>query len=73
MLSRGLLLQVGSKKIRVTTANPGGADTPFRGTRTVDRTKLMQAEYVVDVIMFVLTSNPGVQIHDIYFKSSARF
>lgn len=73
MLSRGLLLQVGSKKIRVTTVNPGGADTPFWGTRAVDRTKLMQAEDVVDILMFVLTSNPNIQIHDIYFESSARF
>lgn len=73
MLSRGLLLQVGSKKIRVTTVNPGGADTTFWGTRAVDRTKLMQAEDVVDIIMFVLTSNPNVQIHDIYFESAARF
>ena len=73
MLSKALLLQVGSKKIRVTTVNPGGADTPFWGTRTVDRTKLMQAEDVVDIIMFVLTSNPAIQIHDIYFESSARF
>ena len=73
MLSRGLLLQVGSKNIRVTTVNPGGADTPFWGTRTVDKTKLMQAEDVVDIILFVLKSNPKVQIHDIYFESAARF
>lgn len=73
MLSRGLLLQVGSKKIRVTTVNPGGADTPFWGTRAVDRSKLMQAEDVVDIIMFVLTSNPNIQIHDIYFESAAKF
>jgi len=73
MLSRGLLLQVGSKNIRVTTVNPGGADTPFWGTRAVDKTKLMQAEDVVDIILFVLKSNPKVQIHDIYFESAARF
>ena len=73
MLSKGLLLQVGSKKIRVTTVNPGGADTPFWGTRAVDRSKLMQAEDVVDIIMFVLTSNPNIQIHDIYFESMAKF
>lgn len=73
MLSKGLLLQLGSKKIRVTTVNPGGADTQFWGDRAVDRTKLMQPEDVVDIIMFVLTSNPNVQIHDIFFESSARF
>lgn len=73
MLSKGLLLQLGSKKIRVTTVNPGGADTQFWGDRAVDRTKLMQPEDVVDIILFVLTSNPTVQIHDIFFESSARF
>lgn len=73
MLSKGLLLQLGSKNIRVTTVNPGGADTQFWGDRVVDRTKLMQPEDVVDIIMFVLTSNPNVQIHDIFFESSARF
>ncbi len=73
MLSKGLLLQLGSKNIRVTTVNPGGADTQFWGDRAVDRTKLMQPEDVVDIILFVLTSNPKVQIHDIFFESSARF
>lgn len=73
MLSQGMLLQMGPQDIRVTTINPGGADTPFWGTRTVDKSKLMQAEDVVDIIFFVLTSNPSVQIHDIYFESSARF
>ena len=73
MLSQGMLLQMGSQDIRVTTINPGGADTPFWGNRAVDRTKLMQAEDVVDIIFFALTSSPRVQIHDIYFESSARF
>ncbi len=73
MLSQGMLLQMGSQDIRVTTINPGGADTPFWGTRAVDRSKLMQAEDVVDIILFALTSSPRVQIHDIYFESSARF
>lgn len=73
MLSQGMLLQMGSQDIRVTTVNPGGTDTAFWGTRTVDKTKLMQAEDVVEVIMFALCSSPRVQIHDIYFESSARF
>ena len=73
MLSQGMLLQMGSQDIRVTTVNPGGADTPFWGTRAVDKSKLMQAEDVVDIIFFALTSSPRVQIHDIYFESSARF
>lgn len=73
MLSQGMLLQMGSQHIRVTTINPGGADTAFWGNRQVDRSKLMQAEDVVDIIFFALTSSPRVQIHDIYFESSARF
>lgn len=73
MMSQGMLLQMGSQDIRVTTINPGGIDTPFWGTRKVDRTKLMCAEDVVDVIMFALMSSPRIQIHDIYFESSARF
>ena len=73
MLSRGMLLQMGSQNIRVTTINPGGADTSFWGTRAVDRSKLMSAEDVVEIILFALKSNPRVQIHDIYFESSARF
>lgn len=73
MLSKALLLQVASKKIRVTTVNPGGADTAFWGDRKVDRTKLMSADDVCDIIMFVLTSNPNVQIHEISFESMAKF
>lgn len=73
MLSQGMLLQLGSQDIRVTTINPGGIDTPFWGTRTVDRSKLMQAEDVAEIILFALMSNPKIQIHDIYFESSARF
>lgn len=73
MLSQGMLIQMGPQDIRVTTINPGGADTPFWGTRAVDRSKLMQAEDVVEIIMFALCSSPRVQIHDIYFESKARF
>ncbi|MDF2921291.1 MAG: short-chain dehydrogenase [Paenibacillaceae bacterium] len=73
MLSEAMLLQMGARNIRVTTINPGGADTPFWGERVVDRTKLMKTEEVVEVIMFVLASNPTVQIHSIDFESAARF
>ncbi len=73
MLSQGMLIQMGPQDIRVTTINPGGTDTPFWGDRKVDKTKLMQAEDVVEIIMFALCSSPRVQIHDIYFESSARF
>ena len=73
MLSKGMLIQLGKKNIRVSTVNPGGADTAFWGTRTVDKTKLMQAEDVVNVIEFVLCSDPKIQIHEISFESFARF
>ena len=73
MFSKAMLLQVGKKNIRVSTINPGGADTAFWGTRTVDKTKLMQAEDVVNVIEFVLCSDPCIQIHEISFESFARF
>lgn len=72
-LSEGLLLQYGQRNIRVTTINPGGADTPFWGTRTVDKSKLMQADDVVSVIWFVLNLNDTIQMHSIDFESFARF
>jgi len=73
MLSQGMLIQMGPQDIRVTTINPGGTDTAFWANRKVDKTKLMQAEDVVEIIMFALCSSPRVQIHDIYFESKARF
>ena len=39
----------------------------------LDKTKLMQAEDVVNVIEFVLCSDPKIQIHEISFESFARF
>lgn len=72
-LSEGLLLQYGKKNIRVTTINPAGADTPFWGTRTVDKTKLMSASEVVDVIWAVINMPDSVQIHCIDFESFSRF
>ena len=72
-LSEGLLLQYGKRNIRVTTINPAGADTPFWGTRTVDKTKLMQASEVVDVIWAVINMPENVQIHCIDFESFNRF
>lgn len=72
-LSEGLLLQYAKKNIRVTTVNPGGADTPFWGTRSVDKSKLMKAEDVVDVFWFVLNMSENVQIHSIDFESICKF
>ena len=53
----------------MTTLNPGGADTPFWGDRPVKREKLLQAQDVVDVILFVLNSNPRMVIHSVDFES----
>lgn len=69
VLSQGLSLQLAEKGIHVTTLNPGGADTPFWGDRPVKREKLLQAQDVVDVILFVLSSNPRVVFHSIDFES----
>ena len=71
MLSAGMQLQLGGKDIRVTTLNPGGADTPFWGTRKVDRGTLMQADDVVDVMLFVL-DHPRMVFYSLDFESAAR-
>lgn len=69
VLSQGLSLQLAEKGIHVTTLNPGGADTPFWGDRPVKREKLLQAQDIVDVILFVLNSNPRIVIHSVDFES----
>lgn len=69
VLSQGLSLQLAAQGIHVTTLNPGGADTPFWGDRPVKREKLLQAQDIVDVILFVLNSNPRVVIHSVDFES----
>lgn len=70
-LSEGLAIQLAKRDIRVTTLNPGGADTPFWGDRPVKREKLLQAQDVVDVILFVLEADPRIAIHSIDFESFA--
>ncbi len=72
-LSEGLLLQYGKMGIRVTTINPSGADTPFWGTRSVDRSKLMSAAEVVDVIWAVINMPDNVQVNCVDFESFSRF
>lgn len=67
--SQGLALQLAVQGIHVTTLNPGGADTPFWGDRPVKRDKMLQAQDVVDVILFVLDSNPRIAIHSVDFES----
>ncbi len=69
VLSQGLSLQLAEKGIHVTTLNPGGADTPCWGDRPGKREKLLQAQDVVDVILFVLNSNPRMVIHSVDFES----
>jgi NADP-dependent 3-hydroxy acid dehydrogenase YdfG len=68
-LSQGLTLQMAEKNIRVTTLNPGGADTPFWGDRPVKREKFLQTKDIVNVIMFVLQTDARVAIHSIDFES----
>lgn len=72
-LSEGLLLQLGKQGIAVSTVNPGGADTPFWGTRAVDRSKLMSAEDVAEVILFVTRLADHIQLHSVDFESAAKF
>lgn len=72
-LSEGLLLQLAKNGIGVSTVNPGGADTPFWGTRTVDRSKLMSAEDVAEVILFVAHLADHIQLHSVDFESAAKF
>lgn len=69
MMSAGAAIQLKEKNIRVTVLNPGGADTPFWGERKVDRTKLLKASDVADVIMFILTLGDNVSVSEINFES----
>lgn len=71
MLAQGLALQAAAQGVRVTTLNPGGADTPFWGNRPVAREKLLQASDIVEVIRFVLTIPAHVALHQINFESFA--
>ncbi|MDF2938089.1 MAG: short-chain dehydrogenase [Paenibacillaceae bacterium] len=69
MFSQGLGIQTKDQNIRVTTLNPGPADTGFWGDRQVPREKFLQASDVVDVILFVLTADARLQFHEIAFES----
>lgn len=69
MFSQGLALQVKEQNIRVTTLNPGGADTGFWGDRQVPREKFLLASDVADVILFVLSSDSRIAFHEINFES----
>lgn len=69
ILSQGMALQLAERKIRVTTLNPGGADTPFWGDRPVNRAKLLQPEDITNAALFVLKTDPRVAVHSIDFES----
>ncbi|MFD2701895.1 SDR family NAD(P)-dependent oxidoreductase [Paenibacillus shunpengii] len=69
MFSQGLAMQVKEQNIRVTTLNPGGADTGFWGNRQVPREKFLLASDVADVILFVLASDTRIAFHEISFES----
>lgn len=69
MLDSCLQLQTLDKDVRVTTLNPGGADTPFWGTRAVAREKLLKSEDVARVVLFVLEADPHIAFHELNFES----
>jgi len=69
MFSQGLGIQVKENNIRVTTLNPGPANTGFWGNRQVPREKFLQPEDVAEVILFVLTADARLQFHEIAFES----
>ncbi|MBE6643942.1 MAG: SDR family oxidoreductase [Ruminococcaceae bacterium] len=69
MLSAGMAIQYKEKNIRVTTLNPGGADTPFWGNRPIKRENLLKASDVAEVMEFVLTRESRVAFSEINFES----
>lgn len=70
MFTDAMSLQLKDRGLRVTNLSPGGVDTPFWGDRPVDRSKLMSADDVVDVVEFILTRPDHVVVHDITFESA---
>jgi NADP-dependent 3-hydroxy acid dehydrogenase YdfG len=69
MLSAGMAMQFKEKGIRVTTLNPGGADTPFWGNRPVKRENLLKPSDIAEVVLFVLTRDNRVAFSEINFES----
>ena len=69
MLSAAMQMQFKDRGIRVTTLNPGGADTGFWGDRPVKREKLLKASDVAEVMLFVLTRESRVAFSEINFES----
>jgi NADP-dependent 3-hydroxy acid dehydrogenase YdfG len=73
MFSQGLAEQLKGKNIRITTMNPGPADTAFYEGRIAKdkRTKFMQADDVAEVVEFILTRDDRIVFHDVMFDSFA--
>lgn len=69
MLSAGMQQQFKEQNIRVTTLNPGGADTPFWGNRPVNRAKLLHPDDIADVIVFVLECDSRIAFSELNFES----
>ena len=69
MLSAGMAIQFKERNVRVTTLNPGGADTPFWGDRPIKRENLLKATDVAEVMEFVLTRESRVAFSEINFES----
>lgn len=69
MLSAGMQQQFKEMNIRVTTLNPGGADTPFWGNRPVNRAKLLRPDDIADVIVFVLECDSRIAFSELNFES----
>ncbi len=69
MLSAGMQQQFKEMNIRVTTLNPGGADTPFWGNRPVNRAKLLRPDDIADVIIFVLECESRIAFSELNFES----
>jgi NADP-dependent 3-hydroxy acid dehydrogenase YdfG len=69
MLSQGMQIQYKEKNIRVTTVNPSGTDTAFWGDRPVKREKLLTANDVAEIIVFILKCETRVAFSDVTFES----
>ncbi len=69
MFDEGLALQAVKQNVRVTTLNPGAANTAFWGDRPVPREKFLQPGDIVDAVRFVLNMPPRIVVHEVAFES----
>lgn len=68
-LSEGIALQAKEKGVRLTTLNPGGANTAFWGDRAVPREKMLNPEDIGEVIRFILSLEERIAVHHMDFES----